>query len=66
MQKATVTVAVAAQLIGCSQQTVRERIKRGIWTFGEAIPEKNHINYVIYKRKLYRHLGIDDGGEASA
>lgn len=53
----TMTVREVAELLGCAQQAVRERIKRGIWTFGEAIPSKNHYNYIIYKRKFYKHIG---------
>ena len=64
MQKETMRVPEAAQLLGCSQQAVRERIRRGIWKFGEVIPKEktgNEIDsFIIYKRKLYKHLGIEE------
>ncbi len=65
MQKETMRVPEAAQMLGCSQQAVRERIRRGIWTFGEVIPKEktgNEIDsFIIHKRKLYKHLGIEEG-----
>lgn len=64
MQKETMRVPEVAQLLGCSQQAVRERIRRGIWKFGEVIPKEktgNEIDsFVIYRRKLYKHLGIEE------
>lgn len=52
----------AARVIGCSQQMVRERVKRGIWQIGRAVPGKEAgrklIAYEIQKRKLAEFLGI--------
>ena len=51
-----------ARIIGCSPQTVRERIKRGIWTFGTVVTAKEAGNtqnsYEINKYQLAAHLGI--------
>lgn len=54
--------AQTARAIGCGQQRVRERIKRGIWTFGVAIPPKQSGNiansYEINKVALAEWLRI--------
>lgn len=34
----------AARVIGCGPQKVRERIKRGIWTFGTIVTAKEAGN----------------------
>lgn len=50
-----------ARLLGCSPQMVRERIRRGIWNFGECIPraESNsgRDEFNIYRSKLEEHIG---------
>ena len=52
----------AARVIGCGPQMVRERIKRGIWTFGTVVTAKEAGNtqnsYEINKYQLAAHLGI--------
>lgn len=52
----------AAHVIGCSQQMVRERVKRGIWQIGQAVTGKEagrkKIAYEIHKKKLAEFLGI--------
>ena len=54
--------AQAARVIGCAPQMVRERIKRGIWTFGSVVTAKQSGNvqssYEIKKRDLADWLGI--------
>lgn len=64
MQKETMGVPEAAKLLGCNPEAVRRRIRRGIWKFGEVIPKEktgNEIDsFVIYRRKLYKHLGIEE------
>ena len=54
--------AQTARVIGCGPQKVRERIKRGIWTFGVAIPPKQSGNtensYEINKVALAEWLRI--------
>ena len=54
----------AAKIIGCSPQMVRERIKRGIWKFGEVIPKGRSGNskdsYLINRKKLMRYLGEEE------
>lgn len=52
----------AARVIGCGPQKVRERIKRGIWTFGTIVTAKEAGNtqnsYEINKYQLAAYLGI--------
>lgn len=56
------SAAQTARVIGCAPQMVRERIKRGIWTFGSAVTAKQSGNvqssYEIKKRDLADWLGI--------
>ena len=56
------SAAQAARVIGCAPQMVRERIKRGIWTFGSVVTAKQSGNvqssYEIQKRDLADWLGI--------
>ena len=63
LEKETVSICPAAKLLGFNQQSVRERIRAGIWNFGEVIPKKKTgrktDSFVIYRRKLYKHLGIE-------
>ncbi len=51
-----------ARVIGCAPQMVRERIKRGIWTFGSVVTAKQSGNkqnaYEIKKRDLADWLKI--------
>ncbi|WP_418750613.1 hypothetical protein [Frisingicoccus sp.] len=62
-EKETLTVPEAAAILGCTPQAVRERIRRGVWKFGECLPKAKTGNscdtFVIYRRKLYRHIGRD-------
>lgn len=64
MQKETMRVPEAAKLLGCNPEAVRRRIRLGIWKFGEVIPKEKTGNendsFVIYRRKLYKHLGIEE------
>lgn len=49
-----------AKILGCSSQMVRERIRRGIWNFGECIPKKGNggrDEFNIYRSKLEKHIG---------
>lgn len=52
-----------AKILGISQQSVREHLKRRLWDFGEAIPpgKKNnkHWEYNIYRNKLNKYIGKD-------
>lgn len=54
--------AQTARAIGCGQQRVRERIKRGIWTFGSVVTAKQSGNtensYEINKVALAEWLRI--------
>ncbi len=57
----TLSAREAAKILGCDPQAVRERIRLGIWTFGECIPKSmtGHKcdTFIIYRRKLYKHIG---------
>lgn len=63
-EKILINATEAAKIIGCSPQMVRERIKRGIWTFGEVIPASKMGNkqnsYLINRKKLMRYLCLED------
>ena len=54
--------AQTARVIGCGQQKVRERIKRGIWTFGSVVTAKQSGNtensYEINKQDLAEWLRV--------
>ena len=39
----------AARVIGCGPQKVRERIKRGIWTFGTIVTAKPATHKILMK-----------------
>lgn len=56
------TANQTARVIGCGPQRVRERIKRGIWTFGTVVTGKESGNsqntYEINKYKLAEWLGV--------
>ena len=61
--KYILTANQTARVIGCGPQRVRERIKRGIWTFGSVVTRKESGNaqkntYEINKHKLADFLGI--------
>lgn len=59
----TISVKEAAKLLGCTPQALRMRIRTGVWQFGECISGKRTGNscdtFVIYRRKLYKHMGIE-------
>ena len=56
------SAAQTARVIGCAPQMVRERIKRGIWTFGSVVTAKQsgtlQCSYEVKKRDLADWLGI--------
>lgn len=60
--KEILSAAKAAKVIGCSEQMVRERIKRGIWKFGEVVNKKEsgmrNNSYEVSKRELAKWLGM--------
>lgn len=55
-----------AKVIGCGPQMVRERIKRGIWTFGSVVTAKQSGNkqhsYEIKKYDLadFLHISVEE------
>ena len=52
----------AAKVIGCGPQKVRERIKRGIWTWGRVVTAKEagnlHNGYEVNLQELADWLHI--------
>ena len=57
--KKIISASAAARLIGCDPQVVRERLRKGIWKFGRAIPPKEHrLNwtYEVYPEALEEYL----------
>lgn len=66
-EKEIMSASEAARILGCTAQAVRERIRLGIWDFGECIPKKKTKNksdtFVIYRRKLYKHMGKTEGDD---
>ena len=56
------SAAQAARVIGCASKKVSERLKRKIWTFGEAIPPKQkgetQYSYEVNKQALADWLKI--------
>lgn len=67
MQKETISTKDTAKLLGCNPEAVRQRIRVGVWKFGEVIPKgktgKKTDSFVIYRRKLFKHLGMEGGEE---
>ena len=66
-----ISASAAAAILGYAPEKVRQYIKAGIWKFGERVPKektgRKQDSYIIYTRKLYKHLGIDEiGKEGSA
>ena len=52
-----------ARILGCSEQKVREHIRRGIWKFGECIPKSKkgtkQDEFNIYRAKFEKWIGRD-------
>ena len=64
MEKEIMKVPEVARILGCSEQKVREHIRRGIWKFGECVPAskkwyKIRTNLNIYRRKFEKFIGRD-------
>ena len=62
MKKDILSANQTARIIGCAPQMVRERIKRGTWTFGAVVTAKQSGNiknsYEINKHALAEWLRI--------
>lgn len=56
-----VKLSDAARELGCSQQAVREHMKKGIWDLGRVVSPrqsgKKQWEYHIYRALLDKHLG---------
>lgn len=54
-------VPEVARILGCSEQKVREHIRRGIWKFGECVPAKKkgtkQDEFNIYRAKFMEFIG---------
>lgn len=48
--KNIISAGEASRRLGCSPQTVRERLKRGMWSFGKAYsPEQTGLQQWVYE-----------------
>ena len=60
VHKEIINASEAARFLGVSPQMVRERIKRGIWTFGRYIPKEKFNGkkdrYEIYTQKMLKQI----------
>lgn len=56
--KNRLTVKETAKLMNCSEQFVREGIKRGILPFGYAVKMSHNWTYFISPEKFTEHTGI--------
>lgn len=56
-----ITVKKAAALMGKSELFVREGLRRGVFTFGEAMqmPGSTRWNFYIYPAEFAKYLGLD-------
>jgi len=57
-----VTVAEAAEIIGCRKEIIHSKMKRGEWDLGQAIKPKRaggNYHYIIFRPKLEKFLGIE-------
>lgn len=64
--KNIISAEEASRLIGCSPQTVRERLKRGMWSFGRAYSPKltglTQWVYEVYVDQLETYLRGENNG----
>lgn len=60
-EKQVLTAQEAARILGCTSQKVRERMRRGLWDLGRAIPPeetgKSTWTYEIMRHKLEAFQG---------
>lgn len=65
MEKEIISAREAARILGVRPEKVRQRIRRGIWTFGTCAPKektgRKRDDFDISVRKLYEFIG--KGGE---
>lgn len=53
-----ITVNEVAEALGCSPQSVRIGLQRGLFPFGSAIKTSSKYTYVIYEKKLKEYIDI--------
>jgi hypothetical protein len=59
VNKRIISAREAAKRIGCDAQTVRIRLRNGIWNFGRALPpfgETKQWTYEVYVERLEEYL----------
>lgn len=57
--KNRLTVKETARLMNCSEQFVREGLKRGILPFGYAVKMSSYWTYFISPEKFTEYTGIE-------
>ena len=56
--KEVISAEQAARELGVPAQAVRERIKQGVWNFGDVVKGKNGKDtYLIYRGRMNKFLG---------
>lgn len=53
-----ITVNEVAEALGCSPQSVRIGLQRGLLPFGSAIKTSSKYTYVIYEKKLKEYIDL--------
>ncbi len=53
-----ITVNDVADALGCSPQSVRIGLQRGLLPFGSAIKTSSKYTYVIYEKKLKEYIDL--------
>ena len=64
-----ISVPDAAKEIGCDPDYLRQKMKRKEWDLGVVVPPvkgKKMYTYFIFRAKLDRFLGIENGGISNA
>lgn len=57
--KNRLTVKETAKLMNCSEQFVREGLKKGVFPFGYAVKMSSYWTYFISPEKFTEHTGIE-------
>ena len=64
MEREVISAKMASDILGVSPQSVREHIKKGVWTFGQYIPHKSGKGtYLIYRSRLMKFIGREEENE---
>lgn len=61
MRRECISGAKAAEILGVDRHTLKDRIRRGIWTFGEIVPARKcggkYDRIIIWVAKLEAYIG---------